>query len=95
MTGNNGQSGGPPSGKKRKHDAGLDDMILVPVARANFENVNQIAEALMIAKDPSKAQEIKETRRRLLMEHNPNTFKRRKPEKKPDESGDKGIKKDG
>ena len=57
---------------------------------------NQIAEALMIAKDPSKAQEIKETRRRLLMEHNPNTFtKRKKPEKKPDESGDKVIKKDG
>ena len=50
----------------------------------------------MIAKDPSKAQEIKETRRRLLMEHNPNTFtKRKKPEKKPDESGDKVIKKDG
>jgi len=96
MTGNNGVSGNPPSGKKRKHDAGLDDMILVPVARANFENVNQIAEALMIAKDPSKAQEIKETRRRLLMEHNPNTFtKRKKPEKKPDESGDKVIKKDG
>ena len=59
-------------------------------------DVNQIAEALMIAKDPSKAQEIKETRRRLLMEHNPNTFtKRKKPEKKPDESGDKVIKKDG
>ena len=58
--------------------------------------LNQIAEALMIAKDPSKAQEIKETRRRLLMEHNPNTFtKRKKPEKKPDESGDKVIKKDG
>ena len=57
---------------------------------------NQIAEALMIAKDPSKAQEVKETRRRLLMEHNPNTFtKRKKPEKKPDESGDKVIKKDG
>ena len=59
-------------------------------------DVNQIAEALMIAKDPSKAQEIKETRRRLLMDHNPNTFtKRKKPEKKPDESGDKVIKKDG
>ena len=63
------------------------------VTRPDF---NQIAEALMIAKDPSKAQEIKETRRRLLMEHNPNTFtKRKKPEKKPDESGDKVIKKDG
>ena len=42
MTGNNGVSGNPPSGKKRKHEAGLDDMILVPVARANFENVNQV-----------------------------------------------------
>ena len=42
MTGNNGVSGNPPSGKKRKHDAGLDDLILVPVARANFENVNQV-----------------------------------------------------
>jgi len=70
-------------GKKRKIDPGVDDMVMVPVARRDFEHINYLSEAAMIANNPAKASEIKLARRNLLESHNPNTFKRVKKETKP------------
>ena len=72
-----------PAGKKRKLDHGsVDEMVMVPVARCDFENLNYLAESAMVAKNPAKKDEIKAARRRLLEQHNPNTFKRIKKDDK-------------
>jgi len=76
-----------PVGKKRKIEH-VEEMILVPVAKADFQMVNKTAEALIIArnidKPKSKIDEIKSQRQRLLRLHNPKTFTPpTKPEPKP------------
>ena len=72
-----------PAGKKRKLDhSGVDEMVMVPVARCDFDNLNYLAESAMVAKNPAKKDEIKAARRRLLEQHNPNTFKRIKKDDK-------------
>lgn len=74
----------PAAGKKRKleHPSNVDEMVMVPVARCDFEHLNYMAEACMVAKNPAKKDEIKAARRRLLEHHNPNTFKRVKKDDK-------------
>ena len=66
-----------PVGKKRKIEQ-VEEMILVPVAKADFQIVNRTAEALILArnieKPKSKIDEIKSQRQRLLRLHNPKTF---------------------
>ena len=54
-----------PLPKKRKAD-NLEDFVLVPVAQADFEKLNEFAEAAVIMRNPEKASKIKETRRKLL-----------------------------
>ena len=72
-----------PAGKKRKlEQPSVDEMVMVPVARCDFEHLNYMAEACMVAKNPGKKDEIKAARRRLLEQHNPNTFKRVKKDDK-------------
>ena len=76
-----------PVGKKRKIEQ-VEEMILVPVAKADFQIVNRTAEALILArnieKPKSKIDEIKSQRQRLLRLHNPKTFNPpTKPEPKP------------
>ena len=76
-----------PVGKKRKIEH-VEEMILVPVAKADFQMVNKTAEALIIArnidKPKSKIDEIKSQRQRLLRLHNPKIFTPpTKPEPKP------------
>merc|ERR1712150_77085 len=62
--------------KKRKIDKdGLEEMVLVPVAKADFQKFNEFAEGAMIARNISKASDIKYQRKLLLVRHNPNHFK--------------------
>ena len=65
------------SSKKRKIE-NVEDMVMVPVAKVDFEKVNELVEGSMIARNISKAADIKAQRRRLLDLHNPNVFKKKK-----------------
>merc|ERR1739848_721745 len=62
-----------PAEKKRKLET-VEEMILVPVAKRDFEKVNEIAENYMIVRHADKIDEIKNQRKKLLRQHNPNTF---------------------
>jgi len=62
--------------KKRKLDKdSVEEMILVPVAKSDYQKFNEFAEGAMIARNIAKATEIKIQRRSLLHRHNPNIFK--------------------
>jgi len=63
----------PPPEKKRKIDS-AEDMIFIPVAKCDFEYMNKIAESLQVARHTAKEKEIKELRKRLIRQHNPNAF---------------------
>jgi len=62
-----------PLEKKRKLET-VEEMIMVPVAKRDFEKVNEIAENYMIVRHGDKIDEIKAQRKKLLRTHNPNTF---------------------
>jgi hypothetical protein len=55
----------PPADKKRRMTCVVEEMIMLPVARADFENLNNIAESLVVARHPEKRQELKNQRDRL------------------------------
>ena len=55
-----------PPATKRKITG--EEMMLVPVAKADFLNINNIAEALMLARNPHKKEDIKLQRKRMLKE---------------------------
>merc|ERR1712043_159580 len=62
--------------KKRKIDKdGIEEMIMVPVAKSDWLKLNEFAEGAMIARNVSKASEIKHQRKVLLVKHNPTHFK--------------------
>lgn len=56
----------PPPEKKKKLES-IEELVLVPVAKKDFEAVNKHAEALMIARQPEKLHEIKNARKKLLL----------------------------
>ena len=58
---------GPPP-KKRKIAKKGEEIIMIPVAADDFKKMNEFAEAAMIVRNPDRAEEIKETRRRLLQQ---------------------------
>ena len=51
--------------KKRKMET-VEEMIMVPVAKRDFEKVNEIAENYMIVRHTDKIDEIKNQRKKLL-----------------------------
>jgi hypothetical protein len=59
-----------PQEKKRKVDS-IEDYVLVPVAKRDFDAVNKHAEALLISRHPEKIAEIRCERKRLILKHNP------------------------
>jgi len=62
--------------KKRKIDKdGVEEMIMVPVAKADWIKMKEFAEGAMIARNVAKASEIKHQRKKLLLKHNPDHFK--------------------
>jgi len=58
-----------PTGKKRKANE-VETFIMVPVAQADYEKINEFAEAAVLVRNPGKEKEIKEQRRRLTDQHN-------------------------
>ena len=44
----------------------VEEMIMVPVAKRDFEKVNEIAENYMIVRHTDKIDEIKNQRKKLL-----------------------------
>jgi len=54
---------------------GVEEMIMVPVAKADWIKLNEFAEGAMIARNVAKASEIKHQRKKLLLKHNPDHFK--------------------
>ena len=63
-----------PPEKKRRVEHSVEEMIMIPVAKKDFQNINEIAESLMVSRNVHKREEIKLKRRQLLRQHNPNTF---------------------
>lgn len=51
--------------KKRKLET-VEEMILVPVAKRDFEKINEISESLLIARHTDKIDEIKAQRKKFL-----------------------------
>ena len=49
-------------------------IIMVPVATNDFGKLNEIAEALMVVKNPRRAKQISEMRTKLLHDHNSGSF---------------------
>ena len=47
-----------------------EEIVMDPVADDDFEKMNKMVEALMIARHLQKDEKIKEMRRKLLLEHN-------------------------
>ena len=47
-----------------------DEIVMVPVAAQDFKKLNEFAEATMIQRNPEKAEQIREMRRKKLQEHN-------------------------
>ena len=47
-----------------------DKIVMIPVEAQDFRKINEFAEASMIYRNPEKAEEIKEMRRKKLQEHN-------------------------
>jgi len=64
----------PPSSKKRRMDNqnSTDNgvIIMVPVHSDDFRKINELVESAWICREPDKKQDIKDTRLRLLQEHN-------------------------
>lgn len=60
----------PPPDKKRRLDT-IEEFLLVPVAKRDFEAVNKHAEALLISRYPDKIEEIKKQRKQSLIKNNP------------------------
>ena len=55
----------PSETKKRKLET-VEDFIMVPVAKKDFEKVNEIAENYLIVRHTDKVDEIKAQRKKLL-----------------------------
>ena len=47
-----------------------DKLVMTPVEAQDFRKLNEFAEAAMIYRNPEKAEEIKEIRKKKLQEHN-------------------------
>ena len=47
-----------------------DRIVMVPVSSLDFKKLNEFAEATMIQRNPEKAAQIREMRRKKLQEHN-------------------------
>ena len=47
-----------------------DKLVMTPVEAQDFRKLNEFAEAAMIYRNPEKAEEIKERRKKKLQEHN-------------------------
>ena len=47
-----------------------DKIVMTPVEAQDFRKLNEFAEATMIYRNPEKAEEIKEMRKKKLKEHN-------------------------
>ena len=60
----------------------VEEMVMVPVSKLDFEKINELAEGAMIARNLDKVNEIKSARKRLLEACNPNAFVKVKREKK-------------
>merc|ERR1712218_766520 len=60
----------PPPPKKKKLIKKGEEIIMLPVAAEDFKKLNEFAEAAMVVRNPEKANEIKEMRRRLIQQHN-------------------------
>ena len=63
-----------PSETKKRELETVEDFVMVPVAKKDFEKVNEIAENYMIVRHTDKVDEIKAQRKKLLWTHNPNIF---------------------
>ena len=46
------------------------NMVMIPVDLDDFKKLNEFAEATLIVRNPDRAEEIKNIRRRLLQKHN-------------------------
>ena len=72
---------GPPPTKKEVKKG--EEIIMVPVALEDFQKINEMAEAVMIQRQPENAVQIREMRRQKLTEHNQELIhsldKRKKP----------------
>ena len=55
-----------------------DTIIMVPVHSSDFKKLNEFAEGPWILRDLENASNIRETRRRLLAEHNRKLLKQTK-----------------
>ena len=47
-----------------------DRIVMVPVSAVDFKKLNEFAEATMIQRNPQKAEQIHEMRRKKLQDHN-------------------------
>lgn len=47
-----------------------DRIVMVPVSAVDFKKLNEFAEATMIQRNPEKAEQIREMRRKKLQDHN-------------------------
>lgn len=65
-----------PSGKKRKIET--EEFVMVPVAKQDFEKINEFAEAAVIMRNMAQANKIKEERQKLLDLHNKKLINRSK-----------------
>ncbi|XP_059090303.1 cellular tumor antigen p53-like isoform X1 [Tigriopus californicus] len=65
-----------PSGKKRKIET--EEFVMVPVAKQDFEKINEFAEAAVIMRNMAQANKIKEERQKLLDMHNKKLINRSK-----------------
>ena len=63
-----------PPEKKRRVEHNVEEMIMIPVSKKDFQNINEIAESLMVNRNINRKEEIKLKRRQLLRQHNPHTF---------------------
>jgi len=64
----------PPPGKRIKMDK--DKIIMLPVHADDFKKLNEFCESAWCAREPQNADQIKETRRRLLEKHNADLIKK-------------------
>lgn len=59
---------GPPPTKKEVKKG--EEIIMVPVALEDFQKINEMAEAVIIQRQPENVVQIREMRRQKLTEHN-------------------------
>jgi len=72
-----------PTAKKRKANEFGEVFVMVPVAQADFEKLNEFAEAAVLVRNPGQEKEIKERRRKLTDQHNKEMANKRYLQKKP------------